>query len=84
MGAWTLPLPLPVAAVWPVCLVRHLVSRLSGRAHMLNLQKYREIRAPGWVCDVARLREETGFVAPTSLEQGLVETIRWYREMGWL
>ncbi|MDP6106956.1 MAG: NAD(P)-dependent oxidoreductase [Candidatus Brocadiia bacterium] len=84
MGAWTVPLPLPTAALWPVCLALHVAGLVSGKPHILNLQKYREIRAPGWVCDVARLREEIGFVAPTSLQQGLAETIRWYRHMGWL
>ena len=84
MQVWTVPLPLPTAALWPVCLAGHMASRVSGKPHVLNLQKYLEIRAPGWVCEVARLREEIGFVASTSLQQGLSETIRWYRDMGWL
>jgi nucleoside-diphosphate-sugar epimerase len=33
------------------------------------------------VADVTRLREEVGFGPARSLEQGLEETVRWWREV---
>lgn len=76
--------PLPAAGLWPVCLVADLVSRLTGRPGILSRQKYPELRAPGWVCDVSRLRRELGFTCATPLREGLRQTIGWYRENGWL
>ena len=51
MNVWTLPLPLPTALLWPMCLAQEMASRLTGKPNVLSLQKFAELRAPGWVCD---------------------------------
>jgi nucleoside-diphosphate-sugar epimerase len=84
MKVWTLPLPLPTALIWPICLAQELASRLTGRPNILSLQKFAELRAPGWVCDPARLERETGYACATPLRQGITETLNWYREHHWL
>jgi nucleoside-diphosphate-sugar epimerase len=57
---------------------------VTGKPRLLNLQKFAELRAPGWVCDPSLLKAETGFECSTSLEQGVIETLKWYREQKWL
>jgi nucleoside-diphosphate-sugar epimerase len=84
VGHWTLPVPLPPVAFLPLCLANELICRIFGRAQLLNLQKYAELRAPGWVCDPAKLQRETGLECPTGLQQGVAETLNWYRQEGWL
>jgi nucleoside-diphosphate-sugar epimerase len=84
MEVWTLPLPLPAALLWPICLGQELASRLTGKPNVLSLQKFAELRAPGWVCDPTRLERETGCACPTTLNQGIAETLGWYREHHWL
>ena len=84
MKTWTLPLPLPTAVLWPVCQLQEAVSRLTRRPNVLSRQKYAELRAPGWVCDPARLRQELGCVCATTLRNGIAETLAWYRHEGWL
>lgn len=85
MNRWTLPLPLPVALLWPICLGQEAWSRLTGRASVLSLQKFAELRAPGWVCDPGRLERETGCVCATTLEAWPGGNVRrWYQEQGWL
>ena len=84
MKVWTLPLRLPVQALWPVCVISEWVCRLMNKSTLLNRQKYNELREAGWVCDPTRLRDEVGFVASTSLTDGIRQTILWYRENGWL
>jgi nucleoside-diphosphate-sugar epimerase len=37
-----------------------------------------------WTCDTHRAAEELGFVAATSLEAGLGESLAWYKEAGWI
>lgn len=80
----TIPLPLPAAALWLVCLLQECLGRLTRRATLLNLQKYAELRAPGWVCDASKLSRETGLECRTSLKQGISETLDWYTRQGWL
>jgi nucleoside-diphosphate-sugar epimerase len=83
-GRWTIPLPLTPALLWPVCLSQELISRLTGKPTLLNLQKYAELKAPGWVCDSSLLTRETGCQCPTRLAQGIAETLKWYTDQGWL
>jgi nucleoside-diphosphate-sugar epimerase len=84
LGVRTVALPLPVAFLWPVCLFQDGWSRLTRKPSLLGLQKYPEIRAPGWVCNASRLRRELGYVCSTRLDQGIAETLAWYRQEGWL
>jgi nucleoside-diphosphate-sugar epimerase len=84
MKTWTLPLSLPTVALWPLCCLQETISWLTGRPSVLSRQKYAELRAPGWVCDPTRLRQEVGFVDGTTLKNGIAETLAWYRQEGWL
>jgi nucleoside-diphosphate-sugar epimerase len=84
MKTWTLTIPLPTAALWPLCQMQEAIARLTGRPAMLSRQKYAELRAPGWVCDSARLRQKLGLVCATGLKDGIAETLAWYRQQGWL
>ena len=84
MNVWTLPLPLPTALLWPMCLAQELASRLTGTPNILSLQKFAELRAPGWVCAPTRLERETGCTCATTLKAGISETLSWYREHNWL
>ncbi len=84
MGVWTLPVPLPAALLWPVCAAQQVASRITGKASLLSLQKFAELRAPGWVCDASQLERDTGFVCSTPLEQGIARTLEWYRAERWI
>jgi nucleoside-diphosphate-sugar epimerase len=81
---WALPCPLPAWALWPLCLGQELIARATAKPRLLNLQKFTELRAPGWVCDASLLKREIGFECPTLLKQGVVETWKWYLDQGWL
>jgi len=80
MRVWTLPIPLPPLLLWPICLLQELFSKLTGRPTLLNLQKFAELRAPGWVCDPSRLEHELGIRCETTLSAGLPETLHWYQQ----
>ena len=59
-------------------------SRITGKPGILSREKVLEARCMAWTCDTRRAAEELGFVAPTSLEEGLRESLAWYKEAGWL
>jgi len=84
MKTWTIPCPLPPAILWVVCFAQEIFSRVSGRATLLNLQKFAELRAPGWVCDPSLLEQEVGVKCPTALETGVLDTLSWYRREHWV
>ena len=87
-------LPLPLMAVtaglassggllW-ARLSRCLPSRAPQRAPNWNLDKYREARQAGWLCDAARIRRELGYEPRVSLAEGMAEAVEGYRREGWL
>jgi nucleoside-diphosphate-sugar epimerase len=84
VGGWTVPCPLPTPVLWPLCLAQEILTRLTGKANVLSLQKFAELRAPGWVCDSSLLERETGFRCGVTLTAGITETLCWYEEQGWL
>ena len=84
MNVWTLPLPVPLALVWLMCLAQEIRTRLTGKPNVLSIQKFAELRAPGWVCDPTLLESETGCACPTNLKTGVAETLSWYRQQHWL
>jgi nucleoside-diphosphate-sugar epimerase len=84
MNVWALPLPLPAAVLWPICAAQEIRARLTHKPTMLNRQKFAELRAPGWVCDASLLKRETGLECPTTMEDGISRTLRWYNENRWL
>jgi nucleoside-diphosphate-sugar epimerase len=75
---------LPGPLVRAVLRVQGAVVRAAGGAPLLDADKANEVLAPGWVCSSEALRRDAGWTAATSLERGLAETARSYREAGWL
>jgi len=56
-------------------------ARLFGRKSPLTPEQVKKITEDA-VCDVTKLREEVGFVAPILLEEGIRRTVAWYRSKG--
>ena len=51
---------------------------------IVSREKVAEAQCMSWTCDCTRAAAELGFQAATSLEEGLAETLAWYKEAGWL
>ncbi|MCR5813243.1 MAG: NAD(P)-dependent oxidoreductase [Desulfovibrio sp.] len=83
-------IPLPIMAITAACAtfwakLRACVCKKAGaRAPNWNLDKYREAREAGWVCDSSRLSLDTDFRAHLSLAKGMEESVEGYRKRGWL
>jgi nucleoside-diphosphate-sugar epimerase len=84
LKTWTIPLWLPVQALYPVCLAQQIVSKITKTPNVLSLDKYKELKAPAWTCDVSCLKNDLNLVCGTNLSAGVSETIRWYKNQGWL
>lgn len=81
---WTLPLPLPKAILWLACQWAELVTRMTRKPNVLSAQKWAELKAPGWVCDVSKLKNELSFECRTGLTEGIEKTLAWYKSQGWV
>lgn len=79
-----IPITVPLFLLKAVSLVSEHIARLTGQPSTLNSDKYNIMKQRNWVCDITPLREELGFEPQYTLEKGVKETIRWYRENGWI
>ncbi len=59
-------------------------ARLSRSEPMLDRTRVLEMRQAAWLCDSSSLTRDTGWRNRTELDEGLRETMRWYRERGWV
>lgn len=84
LGRRVLTLPIPPAFVIPLGTVTEVLAGLFGQYPPLNREKANEIRYTCTMCSSDAATRDFGYVAPTGLEAGIAETIRWYREKGWL
>ncbi len=73
----------PVPLVGPVGAIVEGVGRWMGEYPPLNRDKAREAKA-SWLCSVAKARREIGYRQTIELEEGMAETVAWYRAQGWL
>jgi nucleoside-diphosphate-sugar epimerase len=59
-------------------------SRVTGKPGMISRDKIAEAQCAAWTCNPSRAARELGFEAGMPLEDGLAETLKWYKEAGWL
>lgn len=61
-----------------------LAGLLTRRPPIVSRWKVREMRERHWVCSAEKARRDWEFNPQVLLEDGLDETLRWYRENRWL
>ena len=81
---WVLHLKLPLCLLRAVCWVSGKISRLTGKMNALNNDKYHILSQRNWQCEIQPAIDDFGYSPDWSLEQGVEESIRWYRQEGWL
>jgi UDP-glucose 4-epimerase len=74
--------PLVIAKI--IALFSEGISIVSGKPTVLSCEKIKEFSARNWNCDISSLENDINFKVQYSLEQGLKETIDWYRANGWI
>lgn len=81
---WVLHVKAPLWFLKGVCAVSGAVSRRLGKLTTLNLDKYNILSQRNWQCDIEPARRDLGYAPAYPLERGVAESVRWYRQAGWL
>lgn len=74
----------PLWFLYLICAVNGTISRWMGKLTTLNLDKYHILSQRNWNCDIEPARRELGYDPKWGLEAGVRESIKWYKEAGWL
>ena len=75
---------IPLFIVKSVAAVSQLVAGITGKLSALNLEKYRELKAESWVCDVGPTFEDLEYQPLYHLEKGVKKTSNWYKTNKWI
>lgn len=67
-----------------VCAVNGTVCRWMGKLTTLNMDKYHILAQRNWNCDIEPARRELGYDPQWNLEDGVRESVKWYKEEKWL
>ncbi len=80
----TISIPIPLGITPVVAAAGETIAKITRRPALLNFDKVREMRETHWVCSAEKARQQLGFTTALTLEEGLRQTVQWYREQGWL
>ena len=78
------PVRLPLWMVSSTCSIIEKLGAFRKKVPTLNKDKYRILKQRNWNCTTDKAFADFGFIAPTSLEKGIEDSVAWYRKEGWL
>ncbi len=77
-------LRVPHAVVYAAAGVSGFFGLFQKKPTIFDIDKGRDITTPYWICSVRKAQEHFGYRQLVPFEQGVAETIAWYREHGWI
>ena len=83
LGHGALSINVPRMLVGVIGAASEGIGKLLGKYPPLNREKAREAKA-SWLVSSEKAHTDFGYEPSVSLEEGMSETVRWYRENGWL
>ena len=84
MGRRALRVRIPEPGVYAIASVAHFASLFSPKPALINLEKARDMVQDYWTCDSSRAKLDFGFEQEISLEEGIRDTVAWYKKVGWI
>jgi nucleoside-diphosphate-sugar epimerase len=75
---------LPRSVAYGVALAAEGAAAFTRKPPVINRDKVTDLSQTGWTCSIERARTELGYAPKIELEEGLRETIAWYKQEGWL
>lgn len=84
LGKKGIKVPVPVTLMRGVAMVSEGIAALTKKPTIVNNQKIIEMKQDYWTCSPEKAREEFGFESEISLEDGIRETLTWYKDHNWM
>jgi dihydroflavonol-4-reductase len=77
-------IPVPLGVIKVVAWASERLAAMSDKPALVNNQKVIEMQQTYWTCSPAKAGRELGFKTEIDLEQGIRETLNWYKENKWM
>lgn len=82
-GKKPLRIKVPHFLVYFIAAIAQFFSYFSSKPATLNIEKAHDLVQKAWTCDASKAIKELGYKQEISLEEGIRQTIDWYKEMKW-
>ncbi len=84
MGKKALKIRFPHALVYTVAAFAQFFAIFSSKPATMNLEKAKDFVQKYWTCDISKAERDLGYSQNVGLEEGIKQTIDWYKENSWL
>ena len=84
MGKKVLRIKIPKSFVYVISTAAEFLSLFSTKPALLNIEKAKDMVQKFWIFKIEKAKIELGFKENMGIEDGISETIKWYRDQGWL
>lgn len=81
---WWIRITAPIWVLRIITFIGEYAGRLTGKVTALNNDKYNILRQRNWRCDIQPAIRELGYHPKWQLDEGVKETIQWYKDNKWL
>jgi nucleoside-diphosphate-sugar epimerase len=84
MNKRTLRVKVPHFVVYTVGAFSEFFSLFSKKPAILNIEKCKDATQKYWTCSGEKAKRELGFKEVIGFEEGISQTVNWYRKEGWI
>ena len=84
MNKKVLQINVPKLIVYIIAAIAELGSLFSRKPALLNIEKAKDITQDNWICNIEKAKRELGYRESLTLEEGIRDTVAWYRAKGWI
>ena len=81
---WLLRIKAPIWLLRIITFCGEYIGRMTGKISALNNDKYNIMKQRNWRCDINPAINDLGYKPKYQLDEGVRQTIKWYKENGWL
>ncbi len=77
-------LRLPHSIVNALGVIVEFFGTMLGQVPVFNKEKALDFVQPFWICSIDEAKKDFGYQQMISLEDGILDTVKWYKENKWL
>ena len=84
IGKSAFRIKIPEAGVYAIAAFSEVFGLFSTKPVLINFEKARDMVQNYWTCDSSKAQRDFGYAQQIPLEEGIRNTVEWYRSKGWL
>jgi dihydroflavonol-4-reductase len=81
---WAIKVHIPHFMIYTIAAVSESLAKAQGKAALINIEKARDMVQKNWACSVEKAKRELGYASKLTIEAGIENTVKWYKQNGWL